>query len=103
MVLMAAALEAFKSLVTIPLAGVGALTDEGKAARWVLLATVISALLALVDPGAERIIITAGLIAAAYLGAHRSGGRSDMGLWAGGAASWWGPCYWPYWVNGSSA
>lgn len=77
----------FAALVTISLAGVGALADGGKAARWVLVATVIAALLALVDPGAERIIISASLIAAAYLGAHLSGSRSDRGLWAGVAAA----------------
>lgn len=77
----------FAALVTIPLAGVAALADEGKAAKWVLAATVIAALLALADPGAERIIIAASLIGAAYLGAQLSASRTDRGLWAGVAAA----------------
>ncbi len=63
------------------------MADEGKAAKWVLAATVIAALLALADPGAERIIIAASLIGAAYLGAHLSASRTDRGLWAGVAAA----------------
>ena len=68
----------------------------GKAAKWVLAATVIAALLALADPGAERIIIAASLIGAAYLGAQLSASRTDRVFGPGLQPRLWGPRYWRF-------
>lgn len=68
-----------------------------------LAATVIAALLALADPGAERIIIAASLIGAAYLGAQLSASRTDRVFGPGLQPRLWGPRYWRFWVNWSSA
>lgn len=78
-VLLAVVTMTMAALVTIPLAGMGELGGP----RWVTGGAVVATVLALLDPGAEQILVVAGLAGAALIGAQLGGGNPDRGSLVG--------------------
>ncbi len=83
-VLLAVVTMILAALVTIPLSGVSAVGGT----KWVVSAVVAAALIALLDPGAEQVLVAAGLAGAALVGAHLGAGDTSRGSQVGlGAAA----------------
>lgn len=71
----------FTALVVAPLTAVTQGTED--AVRWLVVGTVAAAVIALVDPGLQTVVLVASLLSAALLGAQAGRGAPDRGVKAG--------------------
>lgn len=86
-VVLAVAAVLFAGLVATALLGVGLLgaaeESPAPARSWLAGGAVLAAVLALVDPGVERVLVVASLAGAALLGAQLPSGSRQQGVMAG--------------------
>jgi hypothetical protein len=78
-VALTALIMVFAALIAVPLAGAA---DIG-GGRWVAGAAGLSAVIALIDPGAEGVLTGTMLVAAAIMGVNLRGGSGDRGIGVG--------------------